>query len=49
MPFKSKAQVRALAAKVARGEMSKSKFDEFARATENIKDLPERVKRKKKK
>ena len=46
MPFKSKAQMRAMAAKMNRGELSKSTFDEFAHATPNIKKLPERVSHK---
>ena len=46
MPFKSKAQMRALAAKMDRGEFPKAKFDEFAAATPSIKSLPERVKPK---
>ena len=43
MPFKSKAQWRALGAKMDRGEISKSTFDEFAHSTAGGYDnLPER-------
>jgi len=48
MPFKSKAQVRKFGAMVKRGEMSKAKFEEWLHKTPNIKKLPERVKKKKK-
>lgn len=44
MPFKSRSQVRAMAAKMNRGEISKETFHEFAAATPSIKRLPERVK-----
>jgi len=48
MPFKSKAQVRKFGAMVKRGEMSKAKFEEWLHKTPNIKKLPERIKKKKK-
>lgn len=46
MPYKSKAQARAMHAKANRGEISKSVVKEFDQAT-NFKKLPNRVKRKK--
>ena len=49
MPFKSKAQQRKFGARLSRGEISKKKFDEWAHATKNIKKLPEKVKKNKKK
>lgn len=44
MPYKSKAQARAMHAKAAAGEIPQSTVKEFDRAT-NFKKLPERVKR----
>ncbi|MBC8499494.1 MAG: hypothetical protein H8D39_03090 [Candidatus Atribacteria bacterium] len=49
MPFRSKAQVRKFGAMVKRGEMSQAEFDEWLKHTPNIKKLPERVKKAKKK
>lgn len=46
MPFKSKAQLRWMAAAVRRGEISKRTFKEWLRATRNVKRLPEHVRRK---
>lgn len=46
MPMKSKAQWKAMAAKMQRGEISKKVFDEFAHATKSYKALPEHVKPK---
>ena len=46
MPFKSKAQQRAMHAKAARGEISKKVIEEFDRATD-FKKLPERVTKRK--
>lgn len=46
MPFKSKAQARAMHAKAARGEISKKVVKEFDEAT-NFKRLPEKVSKKK--
>jgi hypothetical protein len=46
MPFRSKAQARKLFAMAERGEISKEKVEEFARATDFSK-LPERVGKKK--
>ena len=44
MPFRSRSQWRALAAKMARGLISKATFDEFAHSTRGgYKSLPERV------
>ncbi|RLI85223.1 MAG: hypothetical protein DRP01_06680 [Archaeoglobales archaeon] len=43
MPFRSKAQLRWMAAAVKRGEISKRTFEEWLRATKNVKRLPERV------
>ena len=45
MPFRSRSQVRKFGAMVRRGEMSKEKFEEWLKATPNIKRLPERVKK----
>lgn len=47
MPFKSKAQVRACFAKKARGEAKGWNCGEWAKATGNIKKLPNRVTKKK--
>lgn len=44
-PFKSKAQLRKFAQMVKTGEITQSKFDEWASATKNTKKLPERVSR----
>ena len=49
MPFRSKSQLRKFGAMLSRGEISKKKFDEWAHATKNIKKLPEKVKKSKKK
>lgn len=48
MPLKSKSQLRKFGAMLSRGEISKAKFDEWAHATKNIKKLPEKVKKSKK-
>ena len=52
MPFRSKSQMRLLAAKKDRGEISEKTFHEFAEATPSISKLPEHagggVKRRKK-
>ncbi len=48
MPFRSKAQVRKFGAMVKRGEMSKEKFREWLEETPNVKKLPERVRKKRK-
>jgi len=48
MPYKSKAQQRAMHAKASRGEISQRVVKEFDKAT-NFKGLPERVKKPKKK
>lgn len=47
MPYKSKAQARAMHAKAARGEIKKSVVKEFDQAT-NFKRLPEKVKKPRK-
>jgi hypothetical protein len=48
MPFASRSQWRALAAKMDAGELPKSKFDEFANSTPGgYKGLPERKKKSK--
>ncbi len=47
MPFKSKAQLRKFAELVKQGKMSKREFDKWVKETPNIKSLPERVKKKK--
>lgn len=47
MPFKSKSQMRKFGAMMNRGEISKSKFKEWAHKTRNIKGLPEKVSKKK--
>lgn len=49
MPFRSKAQIRKFGAMVRRGEISKEKFREWLEETPNIKKLPERVRKKKRK
>jgi hypothetical protein len=49
MPLKSKAEMRFLFAKEARGELPKGTALEFAHATPNISKLPEYVKKKAKK
>lgn len=49
MPFKSKAQQRWMFAAEARGELPKGTAREWADHTPNIKDLPERIKKKKRK
>lgn len=36
-----------MAVKMKNGEISKAKFDEWAKATKNIKKLPEHIKKKK--
>ena len=46
MPYKSKAQERAMNAKAERGEISQRVVDEFNRASKG-KKLPERAKSKK--
>lgn len=48
MPFKSNAQRKFLAMKMTKGLFSKEKFDEFAKATPDIKKLPEHKKPEKK-
>ena len=47
-PFVSRAQVRKFGAMMRRGEISKAEFDKWVKETPNIKSLPERVKRRKK-
>ena len=49
MPFKSKSQLRKFGALIKQGKMSQKVFNEWLRATKNIKRLPEMVKKKKKK
>lgn len=49
MPFKSKAQVRKFGAMLKRGEISKATFNKWVKHTPNIKKLPERIKKKKRK
>ena len=49
MPLKSKAQLRKFGAMASRGEISQAEFKEWIYKTKNIKALPERVKKKKKK
>lgn len=53
MPYKSKAQQRAMHAKAGRGEISKKVVKEFDKATKKqksgFKSLPEKVKKGKKK
>ena len=46
MPFKSKAQQRFMFAAQARGDLPKGTAEEWARATPNIKSLPQRVGKK---
>ena len=46
LPFKSRSQRRLFYAKLKRGEISKSKVDEWERETKG-KKLPERLKKKK--
>lgn len=48
MPYKSDAQRRKFHAMLERGEISRKTVEEFDRASKG-KDLPEKVKRKKKK
>jgi hypothetical protein len=47
MPFKSKAQQKLFFAKEARGELPKGKAEEWAKETPNIKNLPEKLGKKK--
>jgi hypothetical protein len=47
MPFKSKAQARFMFAAEKRGDVKKGTAEEFAKATPDIKKLPEKVKAKK--
>jgi hypothetical protein len=49
MPFRSRAQIRKFAALVKAGKISQAVFDEWLRATPNVKNLPARVKVRKKK
>ena len=49
MPFKSKAQVRKFGQLLSEGKITKEQFDEWHSSTPNMKKLPERVKKKKKK
>lgn len=49
MPFKSKAQLRKFAELVKQGKMSKKTFNEWLKATPNVKRLPERIGNKRKK
>ncbi len=49
MPFKSRAQLRKFASLVRQGKMSQRVFNEWLRATPNVKALPERIGRKKSK
>ena len=53
MPFKSKAQQRAMYAKAAKGEIDQSVVDEFSEATKKkkggFKSLPDKVKKQEKK
>jgi len=49
MPFASKAQLRKFAELVKQGKMSQAVFDEWLRATPNVKNLPARVKVRRKK
>ena len=44
MPFKSKSQWRMMGAKMARGEISKARFDEWARKSPKYGKLPNKVK-----
>lgn len=49
MPFKSEAQRKFMFAEEARGGLSKGTAERWAHETPNIKNLPKRVKSKKKK
>jgi hypothetical protein len=49
MPFKSKAQVRKFEVLLREGKISKENYDKWHAETKNIKRLPERIKKKKKK
>lgn len=49
MPFKSKAQQRAIFAKQARGDVPPGTAEEMAHKTPNIKKLPERAPKRPKK
>jgi hypothetical protein len=49
MPFKSKSQLRKFAILVKQGKMSKKVFKEWLKETPNIKVLPNKVKRIKRK
>jgi len=49
MPLRSKAQLRKFGAMLTRHEISKATFDKWVKHTPNIKKLPERVKKSKKK
>lgn len=49
MPAKSKAQLKKLFVLEKQGKLKKGVAEEFARATPDIKKLPEHVKKKKKK
>ena len=46
MPFASKAQMRKFTILVKQGKMTPEKFKEFKTRTENLKKLPEKVRRK---
>ena len=48
MPFKSRSQLRKFGALVNRGEMSEATFKRWLEETKNVKKLPEKVKKKKK-
>ncbi len=48
MPLKSRKQVRKFGAMMREGKITPTTFDEWLKATPNIKGLPERVKTKKK-
>ena len=45
MPFRSRAQIRKFAELVKQGKMSQATFDEWLKATPNVKSLPNRVKK----
>lgn len=49
MPFRSKSQMRRFFAMESRGELPKGKAEEWARETPNIKNLPQKVKKSKRK
>jgi hypothetical protein len=49
MPYKSKAQMRAFFAMEKRGELPKGTAKRWAKETPNLKRLPERVRKKKRK